>query len=108
MARRPAPPLPSPNPLRPLLRRWLLLGLLAVLLLPAARGHHLWIGWLPYWLVVAPALCLMVLERQRMTASLAAVVAGRRTRRVPGRQARRRALHLPARRLGLAALLGGR
>ncbi len=27
---------------------------LAVLLIPAARGHHEWLGWLPLWLVGMP------------------------------------------------------
>ncbi|HET7845377.1 MAG TPA: hypothetical protein VFL14_14565 [Xanthomonadales bacterium] len=38
--------------------RWLALGLLAVVLLPAARTTHAWIGWLPFWLVCAPMLVL--------------------------------------------------
>ena len=31
-----------------------ILGTLAVLLIPAARGHHEWLGWLPLWLVGMP------------------------------------------------------
>lgn len=37
-----------------LLRRAVTLGTLAVLLLPAARGQHEWLGWLPLWLVGMP------------------------------------------------------
>ena len=37
-----------------LLRRAVTLGTLAVLLIPAARGHHEWLGWLPRWLVGMP------------------------------------------------------
>ena len=37
-----------------LLRRAAPLGTLAVLLIPAARGHHEWLGWLPLWLVGMP------------------------------------------------------
>ena len=37
-----------------LLRRAVTLGTLAVLLIPAARGHHEWLGWLPLWLVGMP------------------------------------------------------
>ncbi len=87
------PAAPTAHPLRPLLLHWLSLGLLAVLLLPAARGQHLLLGWLPYWLVVAPALSLLVLDRHRWTAALAGYLVGRRRRasRVPPRQAQRRA-----------------
>jgi hypothetical protein len=81
------------------LRGWLIAGLLALLLLPAARGHHLWIGWLPFWLLVWPACSLALLHRQRLAARWA-----RRARRPrpPRCQARRPAA--PARRLLLAAL----
>ena len=37
-----------------LLRRAVTLGTLAVLLIPAARGHHEWLGWLPLWLLGMP------------------------------------------------------
>ncbi|MDR1075703.1 MAG: hypothetical protein LBL59_05235 [Xanthomonadaceae bacterium] len=30
------------------------LGMLLVLLVPSARGHSLWFGWLPLWLVGMP------------------------------------------------------
>lgn len=36
------------------LRRGVTLGTLAVLLIPAARGHHPWLGWWPLWLVGMP------------------------------------------------------
>lgn len=110
MNHRPAPTDVVTRRLGALLRQWLLFGLMAVLLLPAARGQSLWIGWLPYWLVFAPALSLLLLERRQVIASLASVFAARRRRkpRVSGRQARRRPLRMPARRLSLAALLGGR
>ncbi|MFA5683790.1 MAG: hypothetical protein WCZ65_00360 [Lysobacteraceae bacterium] len=83
-----------------LLRRWLLLGALAVLLLPAARGHSAWVGWLPYWLAVAPALSLALCELHRRRPR------ARARRRDAGAQARRApATALP--RLSLAALLAG-
>ena len=76
-----------------LLRRAVTLGTLAVLLLPAARGHHEWLGWLPLWLVgmplsawwslrgfPVPALALRLPQRRR-------VQAARRVRRPHARPA---------------------
>jgi hypothetical protein len=84
------------------LRAWLGLGLLAMLLLPAARGHAHWIGWLPYWLVGWPALALALLHRGRW--SLPRLQRLPRPRRRRGAQARRQPL--PLRRALLAALRG--
>ncbi len=107
----PTPPFrgPTPHPLRAPLLHWLALGLLAVALLPAARGQHALIGWLPYWLVVAPALSLLVLDRHRWTAALAGTLVGRRRRasRVPPRQARRLRARAPTRRGGRSAAHAG-
>ena len=36
------------------LRQAVILGTLAVLLIPAARGSSAWFGWLPLWLVGMP------------------------------------------------------
>ncbi|MBP6439398.1 MAG: hypothetical protein KA280_08030, partial [Thermomonas sp.] len=36
------------------LRHAVILGTLAVLLIPAARGSSEWLGWLPLWLVGMP------------------------------------------------------
>lgn len=76
-----------------LLRRAVTLGTLAVLLIPAARGHHEWLGWLPLWLVgmplsawwslrgfPVPALALRLPQRRR-------VQAARRARRPHARPA---------------------
>ena len=65
-----------------LLRRAVTLGTLAVLLIPAARGHHEWLGWLPLWLVgmplsawwslrgfPVPALALRLPKRRRVQAA---------------------------------------
>jgi len=55
---------PRPNPvLVRLLWQWLALGLLAVALFPAARGDLALMGWLPFWLLLAPASGLAVLHR---------------------------------------------
>ena len=37
-----------------MLRQAVILGTLAVLLIPAARGASAWFGWLPLWLVGMP------------------------------------------------------
>lgn len=37
-----------------ILRHAVILGTLAVLLIPAARGSSAWLGWLPLWLVGMP------------------------------------------------------
>ena len=70
-----------------LLRQLVILGALAVLLIPAARGSSEWFGWLPLWLVgmplaawwslrgfPVPALAVRMPRRRRAQAS-------RRTRR---------------------------
>ncbi|WP_372017868.1 hypothetical protein [Pseudoxanthomonas sp. 10H] len=83
-----------PDPaLEALLRRWLLLGLLAVALVPALRGSSAWLGWWPMWLVAMPAVAWWALHRFRLPARLKAGL-GRRSRR--GAQARRRARRTPA------------
>jgi len=41
---------------------WLVLGCIAMLCLPALRGRSEWIGWLPLWLVIAPAAQLALLR----------------------------------------------
>jgi hypothetical protein len=72
----------------------LLTGLALVLLLPAARGHSEWLGWLPMWLVGMPAIALWSLHRFRLPAgnATAAGLAPSPRRRRPGTQARRRAM----------------
>lgn len=84
------------------LREASLWGLLVVLLVPAARGHHDWLGWWPLWLAGMPALAwwtaagLVLPVRQPVPAD----VPRRRLRRS---QARRRGV-----RKGLAAVTVGR
>jgi hypothetical protein len=72
----------------------LLAGLALVVLLPAARGHSDWLGWLPMWLVGMPAMALWSLHRFRLPARKAAAadLAPPRRRRRTGAQARRRAV----------------
>lgn len=73
--------------------RWFVFGLVASLLVPALRGYNLYVGWLPFWLLAAPAILLALIHRVRLAAALSAFLVGRRRRRTPstGRQARRRA-----------------
>lgn len=63
--RDPPPARPDPRLARAL---WqcLGLGLLLCLFLPPLRGQHLWLGWMPFWLVIAPALGLLSAYRHRL------------------------------------------
>lgn len=77
------------------LRYALAIGALLVLMLPAARGSHAAIGWLPLWLVAMPALAWWALHRFRLPAwhrpALPAQATAVRHRRRGAVQARRRA-----------------
>jgi hypothetical protein len=46
-----------------LLRQLVVLGALAVLLVPAARGSSAWLGWLPLWLLGMPLAAWWSLRR---------------------------------------------
>ncbi|MGE4360382.1 MAG: hypothetical protein AB7D30_11140, partial [Lysobacteraceae bacterium] len=37
---------------------WLTIGALALALIPPAQWHGAWIGWLPFWAVLVPAMAL--------------------------------------------------
>ena len=45
------------------LRRLVAWGALAVVLLPAARGHNDWLGWMPLWLLGMPLSAWWALHR---------------------------------------------
>ena len=88
-----APYLPGQRPdpaLDRLLRCWLVVGLLAVLLVPALRGSSAWLGWWPLWLVAMPGMAWWALHRFRMPPLPGSPARIRRSRRTGG-QARRRA-----------------
>ena len=68
---------PDPD-LERLLRALLVVGLLAVLLVPALRGSSAWLGWWPLWLVAMPGVAWWALHRFRLPRRLA--VARRRPR----------------------------
>jgi hypothetical protein len=81
-----------------ILRYAIAIGATLVLLLPAARGHHEALGWLPLWLLGMPLSAWVALRWSRRAAhdAVTAVPAARREaaatrRRRPGPQARRRA-----------------
>ena len=69
-------------------------GLALVLLLPAARGHGDWLGWMPLWLVGMPLVAWWSLHRFRLPLRKAAAQESSKParRRRPGMQARRRAV----------------
>lgn len=59
----------DPNPvLVRALWQWLVTGALALLFIPALRGDSAWFGPVPYWLVLAPAVSLLVLHRHTLAA----------------------------------------
>ena len=70
-----------------LLRQLVILGALAVLLIPAARGSSALLGWLPLWLVGMPVAAWWALHRFRVPTVLRRVRPAAARRRAP--QARR-------------------
>jgi hypothetical protein len=68
------------------LRLWLTAGLFA-LAIPGALQYNHYIGWLPYWLCLAPAFSLALLHRGRLAAVPAALLVRGRRRRNTHRQA---------------------
>lgn len=95
---KPTPDARTPDPrLARTLWQWLALGLMAMLLVPAARGPVYLLGNMPFWLLIAPGLALVILYRHALAAACRAVLvrAPRRRRRSGTGQARRR--HAPLR-----------
>ena len=81
----------TPDPrLERLLRQTILVSTLLVLAVPMARGHSVWFGSLPLWLLGMPLVSWWALHRFRLPrpAPIQLVSAGRRRR--GGAQARRR------------------
>jgi hypothetical protein len=87
------------------LRCAIAIGALLVLLLPAARGAHATLGWLPLWLIAMPLTAWWALHRFRLPMRRPEwrepAPAHRTVRRIP--QARRRARTAAAPRLPHAA-----
>jgi len=83
------------------LRQIALIGLIAVLAIPAARGSSAWLGWMPLWLLGMPLTAWWALHRFRLPRAAAA--GQRRTRPRAHTQARRRARRASPHRLPQAA-----
>jgi hypothetical protein len=60
---------------------WLVFGAVVMALIPQARGMQPLLGWLPFWLVVAPLLDLAFVHRLRLLSASRALVSVRRRRR---------------------------
>ena len=67
---------------------WLACGLMALLAFPSLRGFNVKVGWLPFWLVIAPLIDLALLRRTWLLATSRAFLIRARRRRRPARQAR--------------------
>jgi hypothetical protein len=67
---------------------WLILGCAALLCVPELRGSDPLFGWLPFWLVIAPAIDLAVLRRRSLIARTHDLIARVSRRRRSARQAR--------------------
>jgi hypothetical protein len=78
----PAPNHPDPRLARTLWQ-WLALGLVAMLLVPAARGPVYLLGNMPFWLLLAPGTGLLILYRHALASAWRRVLvpAPRRRRR---------------------------
>ncbi|AWH26647.1 hypothetical protein [Stenotrophomonas sp. YAU14D1_LEIMI4_1] len=88
---------PDPRVLRQV-QQLALAGVALVLVWPAARGHHAWLGWAPLWLVGMPLVAWWAL----LGCPLPLRAALRRLRG-PQQQARRRPARRPRRARGQAA-----
>jgi hypothetical protein len=86
-SRSPIPTAIDPR-LERMLRRSVMLGLCVVLLLPAARGSSVWLGWLPLWLLGMPLSAWWASHRFALPRWPRLAALPRRRR---GQQARRRA-----------------
>ncbi|HET7798114.1 MAG TPA: hypothetical protein VFK72_09535 [Nevskia sp.] len=66
---------------------WLIAGLAALICIPELRGSSPLFGWMPFWLVVAPAIDLVVLRRRSLMARTQELLARVGRRRRSARQA---------------------
>jgi hypothetical protein len=75
------------SPLRAALWIWAACGMMALLAFPSLRGSSATIGWLPFWLVIAPLIDLALLRRHWLVVASRAFLVRARRRRRPARQA---------------------
>jgi hypothetical protein len=68
---------------------WFVFGAVVIALIPQARGMQSSIGWLPFWLVVAPLLDLAFVHRHRLLSTSRSLLVQARRRQRPARQAQR-------------------
>lgn len=67
---KPVPPATAVDPrIARTLWQWLALGVVAMLLVPAARGPVYLLGNMPFWLVLAPGFALLTLYRHALAAA---------------------------------------
>src|SRR6476659_4200572 len=59
---------------------WLIAGLAALICVPELRGSSPLFGWLPFWLIVAPAIDLAFLRRRSLIARFRELMVNRRRR----------------------------
>ena len=101
--------MPDLHPSRPdprlerLLRQTILLSTLLVLAVPMARGHSVWFGPLPLWLLGMPLVSWWALHRFRLPLPEQPRVASNGRRRRGAVQARRRPIGRSDRRLSQVA-----
>ena len=87
--------LPDPR-LEHALRQCIAIGLLLVLVLPAARGASTWFGALPMWLVAMPLVSWWALHRFRLPRRPRVLPESRRRRRGTAQARRRQGRTRPA------------
>ncbi len=80
---------------------WLTLGIAVMALFPGLRGSDPRLGWLPFWLIVAPLIDLAILRRCWLMAAACAFLVRTRRRYQP---TRRQARHLPRWRYGRSTM----
>jgi hypothetical protein len=67
---------------------WFIVGCAALICIPVLRGYDPLVGWLPFWLVIAPAIDLAVLHRRSLIAIANNLLARVKRRRRTARQAK--------------------
>ncbi len=82
-------PVTRTNAIENLLWIWIAAGAVICGLFPPLREHDQLLGWLPFWLIVAPVIDLVLLRRHSLLAVARSFLVRRTRHRRPARQARR-------------------